>query len=149
MSPILLLGLYFSSVVNAEYNLRWAAPGAGFRAWFSNMGYAQAFSELGLFSDEGSQFSAISVSSGSAWFGTQFFFSRPFYENVTKGNPDELKQFSLDILTDYENSIENPLSGACQDREGVEKLPGFEQFRLVCEFFALYNYSWYVLLEYP
>jgi hypothetical protein len=61
--------------------LRWASAGGGWRSMAASMGIANIFAQAGLFGDESSssQFTALSMQSGTAWFATQFFYSQPFY----------------------------------------------------------------------
>jgi len=89
---------------------RWASTGGGWRAMVADMGFANLFHQAGLIGgqqqQDGAAFSAISVTSGACWFGTQFFYSQNFYSKTVEGTADDLKDFVVEWMGTYLNYTE-------------------------------------------
>lgn len=146
-----------------NYVARWASSGGGWRAQAAAQGYANLFEQNGLISGSapGStsspKFTAISTNSGSAWFGTQFFFSQEFYDKTVKVTPSELHDFILDWMQSYLDMQNNiPSSPLCEAGDssslasslgpifGVSSAASAKQ---LCDILVNFNGSWANFVE--
>jgi len=101
------LPLSFANGNDGDYVLRLAIKGGGWRSMMTGLGFAHIFSNAGLLNETHCQFSAISGSSGSAWFITQLAYSQPFLDAALTDNPkDELYNYAVDWMTGYSTMLE-------------------------------------------
>ena len=96
-TSLVVLGLgVVHSAANANNRVIWSSSGGGWRAMTANSAFAQVFANIGLFdsTSESARFDTIAITSGAAWFASQFFFSEPYYDMIVNGNATSLASFT-------------------------------------------------------
>jgi hypothetical protein len=99
-SLLLALASSLEDKTNADV-VMWASSGGGWRAMISNMGFANAFSRVGLISKDHCDFDLVSSNSGGSWFMIQFFYSSAFFDRILVDDPDQLRDFVLEWMGAY------------------------------------------------
>lgn len=95
-SSLAALATLSCSLVQADDILMWATNGAGHRGFPVQAGLANLFQQLDLLTETSSEFKSISGASSAAWFLSQLFFSKPYYDRTVLSDPDELKDLMVD-----------------------------------------------------
>ena len=123
---------------------RWASTGGGWRAMAADMAFANVFVQAGLFTDDASEFSAVSTESGGTWFSTQFFYSKAFHSNVTESTPQELSAFVYQWMESYliftEGLAENPAE--CDFLDEFSNFTMLQVLSDYCNVFADFGGDW-------
>ena len=85
-----------------------------------------------------------------ARFTTQFFYSPEIFNIIVEnpGNGTAVAQFITDWMNAYASTQLNPPPNElCKSLANMTSVPGFETIADVCDFFALYNFSWAISVQ--
>jgi hypothetical protein len=114
----------------------------------ADMGFANAMSQAGAFE----QLSAVSTTSGAAWFSTQFFTSNNFFQSTAHSTAPQLASFVTQWMESYvamQNAI--PSQSACEVTDWFEKifgeLLGDANVTQMCDLFVYYKGDWATFIK--
>lgn len=128
-----------------DYFLRWATSGGGWVAMTAGMAFANVFHRAGIIDEGSCDFTAISSSSGGAWFATQFFYSQEFFDRLIGEDvtPESVRDFAVDWMLAYADMQDDTTTyPICNSVRPIGNFPGFGDLYDMCNILSANNGSW-------